>query len=161
MILNLVPKDHSLLRAKLAPFDFTNSPTDPIQLAKDLTETMLSNNGIGISANQCGLPYRVFAMKSNPVFVCYNPKIVDISQEALYLEEGCLTYPNYYVKIKRPKKIKVRFTMPNGQVETRIFDGMTARIFQHELDHLDGVLFMSRATLYHRQQAEKKSRKVA
>lgn len=161
MILNLVPKDHSLLRAKLEPFDFTNPPTDPIQLAKDLTETMLSNNGIGISANQCGLPYRVFAMKSNPVFVCYNPKIVDISQEELYLEEGCLTYPNYYVKIKRPKKIKVRFTMPNGQVETRIFDGMTARIFQHELDHLDGVLFMSRATLYHRQQAEKKSRKVA
>jgi peptide deformylase len=138
-----------------------NPPTDPIQLAKDLTETMLQNNGIGIAANQCGLPYRVFAIRSNPVLVCFNPRIVDLSSEELYLEEGCLTFPNYYVKVKRPKKIKVRFTMPNGQVDTRIFDGMTARIFQHELDHLDGILFMSRATKYHRDQAEKKARKAA
>jgi len=161
MILDLVPKTHSLLQTKLENFDFMNPPTDPIQLAKDLTETMLQNNGIGIAANQCGLPYRVFAIRSNPVLVCFNPRIVDLSSEELYLEEGCLTFPNYYVKVKRPKKIKVRFTMPNGQVDTRIFDGMTARIFQHELDHLDGILFMSRATKYHRDQAEKKARKAA
>lgn len=161
MILDLVPKDHSLLTTKLEPFDFTNPPTDPIQLAKDLTETMIAKNGIGIAANQCGLPYRVFAIRSNPVLVCFNPKIVDASTEEIYLDEGCLTYPNYYVKIKRPKKIKVRFTMPNGTTETRVFEGITARIFLHEYDHLEGVLFMSRATLYHRQQAEKKSRKVA
>lgn len=161
MILDLVPKDHSLLTTKLEPFDFTNPPTDPIQLAKDLTETMIAKNGIGIAANQCGLPYRVFAIRSNPVFVCFNPKIVDTSTEEIYLDEGCLTYPNYYVKIKRPKKIKVRFTMPNGMTETKVFEGITARIFLHEYDHLDGILFMSRATLYHRQQAEKKSRKVA
>ena len=161
MILDLVPKDHSLLTTKLEPFDFFNPPTDPIQLAKDLTETMISNQGIGLAANQCGLPYRVFAMRSNPVFVCFNPRIVDRGDEQIYLEEGCLTFPNYYVKIKRSKKIRVRFTMPNGQTDTKTFDGITARIFQHELDHLDGVLFMSRATLYHRQQAEKKSRKAA
>lgn len=161
MIMDLVPKDHDLLTTKIEPFDFSNPPVDPIQLATDLTETMIAKNGIGLAANQCGLPYRVFAIRSNPVFVCFNPRIVDASEEKIYLEEGCLTYPNYYVKIKRSKKIKVRFTLPNGHTETRIFDGITARIFQHELDHLNGIHFMTRATLYHRQQAEKKLRKVA
>lgn len=155
MIMDLVPKDHNLLTTKLENFDFSNPPTDPIQLAKDLTETMLHHSGIGLAANQCGLPYRVFVIKSNPVLACFNPRIVDISSEQVYLEEGCLTFPNYYVRVQRPKKIKVRYTYPNGQTVTQIYDGMTARIFQHELDHLNGVLFQSRATLYHRQQADK------
>lgn len=158
MIIDLIPKDHDLLRTKLEPFDFSNPPTDPIQLAKDLTETMLHHNGIGLAANQVGLPYRVFVIKSNPVLACFNPKIVSQSGEEIELEEGCLTFPNYYVKIRRPKQIRVRYTYPNGETVTQIYDGMTARIFQHELDHLNGVLFMSHATLYRRQQAEKNAK---
>ena len=158
MIMNLVPKDHDLLTTKLELFDFLNPPTDPVQLAKDLTETMLHQNGFGLSSNQVGLPYRVFVIKANPILACFNPRIVDTSSEQIYLEEGCLTFPNYYVKVQRPKKIKVRYTYPNGQTVTQIYDGMTARIFQHELDHLNGVLFQSRATLYHREQAEKNAK---
>lgn len=155
MILDLVPRDHALLTTELETFDFSNPPTDPIQLAKDLTETMLHHNGMGLAANQVGLPYRVFVIKANPVIACFNPKIVSINGEHVELEEGCLTFPNYYVKIRRPKQIRVRYTQPNGNIVTHIYDGMTARIFQHELDHLDGVLFQSRATLYRRQQADK------
>lgn len=160
MIMQLVPKDHDLLTTKLESFDFFNPPTDPIQLAKDLTETMLHHNGIGLAANQCGLPYRVFVIKANPILACFNPKIVSMTGEQIDLEEGCLTFPNYYVKIRRPKQIRVRYTYPNGHTVTEIYDGMTARIFQHELDHLDGILFKSRATLYHREKAERAAKRA-
>lgn len=161
MILDLVPKDHSLLTTKLENFDFSNPPTDPIQLAKDLTETMLHHNGMGLAANQVGLPYRVFVIKSNPILACFNPRIVSQTGEEIDLEEGCLTFPNYYVKIRRPKQIRVRYTYPNGETVTQIYDGMTARIFQHELDHLDGILFQSRATLFHKEQAERRAKRSA
>lgn len=160
MIHELVEKTNPILTQPTLPFSFTEPPTDPIQLAKDLTETMLAKNGIGLAANQIGLPYRVFVMKSNPIICCFNPKIVSQVGEEITLEEGCLTFPNYYVKIRRPKQIRVRYTYPNGETVTEIYDGMTARIFQHELDHLDGVLFMSRATLFHREQAERASKRA-
>jgi peptide deformylase len=121
---------------------------------------MLHHNGIGLAANQVGLPYRVFVIKSNPILACFNPKIVSITGEEVDLEEGCLTFPNYYVKIRRPKMIRVRYTYPNGNTVTEIYDGITARIFQHELDHLNGVLFTSRATLYHRERAERNAKRA-
>lgn len=161
MILNLVAKDHPLLQTKLDTFDFDNPPTEPNQLARDLAETMLANNGIGLAANQCGLPYRVFVIKSNPILCCFNPRIVDVSTQEVYLEEGCLTFPGLFYKIKRPRKIKVRYTQPNGETVTQVYEGITARIFQHELDHLDGVLFSSRASLFHREQAERRVKKGA
>ena len=154
-ILNVVSHTDPILRRKMEPFDFTNPPTDPIQLAKDLTETMISQNGLGLAANQVGLPYRVFVLTGEQVYACFNPKIVSASPEQVYINEGCLSYPGMVVKIKRPQSIRVRFTMPNGATETMKFEGLTARCFQHEMDHLDGIVHLSRATLYHRQQAVK------
>jgi peptide deformylase len=76
------------------------------------------------------------------------------------LEEGCLSYPNLFVKIKRPKSIKVRFTTPDGETSTKTFTGMTARVFLHELDHLDGIAHTSRANRYHLDQAKKLVKKM-
>jgi peptide deformylase len=113
--------------------------------------------GIGIAANQVGVPYRVFAMRGHPEnFVCYNPKIVQPSEQQIVLEEGCLTYPGLFVKVKRPQHIRVRFQTPNGDMRTETYTGMTARIFQHELDHLDGIIFYNKASRYHRDQALRK-----
>jgi peptide deformylase len=75
------------------------------------------------------------------------------------LEEGCLTFPGLTVKIKRPQHIRVRFTKPNNETITRQFTGMTARIFQHELDHLDGIIFYNRANRFHRDRALEKWRR--
>lgn len=150
MIHKLVPDDHPILRTKMEDFDFVNPPTDPIQLAKDLTESMIANNGLGLSANQIGLPYRVFAINGNPVYVCFNPRIVDQTNSNIVLmDEGCLSFPNLFLKIKRPRIIKVRFTKPNGETETLKFDGMTARCFQHELDHLNGIVYTDKVSTYH------------
>jgi peptide deformylase len=102
---------------------------------------MISHGGIGLAANQIGLPYRAFAMASNPILVVFNPLIVDQTSDSIELEEACLSFPNMILKIKRPSIIRVRYTLPNGITETHKFIGITSRIFQHEIDHLNGVLF--------------------
>jgi peptide deformylase len=148
-----------LIYEAIDKFDFQNPPVDPIVLADDLAQTMLANNGIGLAANQCGLPYRVFAIRGEQVIVCFNPIIVDSSKEQVYLEEGCLSFPNLFIKVKRPANIKVRYTEPNGNVVTQVFKGLTSRIFQHELDHLDGVTYQQRASTLNLDKARQQKKK--
>lgn len=149
MIFDLVDPSHPALSQQIQPFDFASPPTDPIQFAKDLYETMMHHNGLGLAANQCGFPYRAFALKANPGIVCFNPRIVDETTEQLYLDEGCLTFPYLVLKVKRPKNIKVRYIEPNGNVVTQKFIGMTARVFLHEYDHLQGINFKHKANPIH------------
>ena len=125
-------------------FDFQNPPLDPAKIAHILARTMIEQKGLGLAAPQIGLPVRAFVMMSNPVLCCFNPKIVDRTSKMIILEEGCLTFPGLYLKIPRPEIIKVRFTLPNGETKTEKFIGMSARIFQHELDHLNGILYTNR-----------------
>ena len=142
MILKLLECDSPILRQEMELFDFANPPTNPVELYNNLAETMIEYHGLGLSANQVGLPYRAFVLRAEEVIGCFNPKIVDYSSETILMEEGCLSNPGLFVKIKRPKKIKTRYTLPNGETVTKVFDGITARCFQHELDHLDGVCFI-------------------
>ena len=159
MIRDLVDCNDPILRLPLEKFDFSNPPTDPLELAIDLAETCLHHNGLAIAANQVGLPYRVFVIRGDEIITCFNPTIVDESTETIVLEEGCLSFPGLFVKVKRPKKIKVRYTEPNGETVTQIFDGFTARVFQHELDHLNGIVYISRANRFHLEQARKRVKK--
>lgn len=138
-------------------FDFTNPPFDPIEFAQKMIAFMYEKNGLGLAANQVGVPYRIFAMRGAPEnFVCFNPKIVGSSTDKVVLEEGCLSYPGLLVKVKRPSMVRVRFNTPNGDTMTKTFIGMSARIYQHELDHLDGVKFFEKANKFHRDQAFRK-----
>ena len=160
MILDLVDCNDPILREEMERFDFSNPPVDPYELAANLAETMLENNGLGLSANQCGLPYRVFVMHSEPLpLVFFNPRIVDVSEEQVILEEGCLSFPGLYIKIKRPRRIKVRYQEPNGNTTTQVFEDLSARVFQHELDHLNGIVHTRRANRYHIEQARKAMKK--
>lgn len=154
----LVDDRDPILRKLLDKFDFANPPTDPIQLSYDLIETMKKNHGLGLSANQIGLPYRVFVMETLPVLVCFNPLVVDSSEETIRFLEGCLSYPNLFVNITRPRVIRVRFTMPNGETITHKFQDLTARIYLHEVDHLDGKAFYERASLMERRRAFNKAK---
>ena len=138
----------NLLLETLDPFDFNNPPVDPIQLAVELTETMLFHNGLGLAANQCGLPYRLCVVRSDPIIAMFNPKLVDWSEDFDVLDEGCLSFPNLLVKVRRPKRIRVRYTRPNGETVTERYAGMTARIMCHEIQHLDGILFTHQMTKF-------------
>lgn len=148
-ILVLMKSGDPVLSQKTEEFDFKTPPTDPIQLAKDLYETMIENKGLGLAAPQVGLSYRAFAMYAVPGIVCFNPRIVSFTEEQILMEEGCLSFPNLIIKIKRPRAIRARYTEPNGNVQTVQMDGMTARVYQHELDHLDGIIMQRKANSIH------------
>jgi peptide deformylase len=160
MIKEILDRTAPILREKMPAFDFHNPIMDPLQLYTDLAETMRENEGMGLSANQIGVRTRAFVIRAEEIIGIFNPRVVDESSETVTLEEGCLSYPNLFVKIKRPKSIKVRFTTPDGQTTTKTFTGMTARVFLHELDHLDGIAHTSRANRYHLEQAKKLVKKL-
>ena len=150
-----------ILTTTMEEFDFLNPPENPLDISLELMKSMNEHNGIGLAANQIGKPYRVFTMRGHPEnYVCFNPRIVYMSEEQIVLEEGCLSFPNLIIKIKRPKNIRVRFQTPTGVVETKVFEGLTARVFQHEMDHLNGILFYKRANRIHKEQAFKKMEKL-
>ena len=124
-----------------------------------MRELMCASRGIGLAAPQVGLMTRMFVM-GNPdqidlVIPVFNPKIVDVEEEEVFIEEGCLSSPGLFIKIKRPQVIRVRYTNFLGITDTMQFSGMTARIFQHEIDHLDGVLYTSKANYLNLEIAKK------
>lgn len=155
--MNLVKPNDPILTKSCEPFDFSNPAFDPVEFAQELVKHMYEWNGLGLAASQVGTPCRVFAMRGQPEnFVCYNPRVVQPSEQEVILEETSLTYPGLIVKIKRPQHVRVRFQTPNGDTRTETFTGMTARVFQHYLDHIEGVLYFNRANRYYRDIAFKK-----
>lgn len=158
MILDLVPHNAEILRKKCAPFDFNAG--DAIKLAVDLAETMLSHSGLGLAAPQVGIDARVIAIASNPVGVLFNPIIVDSSEAITELEESCLSFPGLSLSVKRPRLIRVRYSLPNGDVVTKQFSDMTARVICHEVDHLNGVTIIEAQEGLKRDMARKRWRKM-
>ena len=157
--MNLVNHDDPILTKECENFDFSNPPFDPIDFAHEIVKNMHNWNALGVSANQVGIPYRVFAMRGSPQnFVCFNPKIVHKSEETIVLEEVSLNFPGLIVKIKRPQEVRVRFSTPNGDTRTETFKGFSARVFQQMVDNLDGILYYNNASRYHRDRALSKWR---
>ena len=155
--MKLVKFSDPILKQPSKNFDFINPPFDIIEFSQKLVRMMYESNGITLAAIQVGVPYRIFAMRGAPEnFICVNSKVVMPSKETIRLEETSLTYPGLIVKIKRPQHCRVRFAMPNGDVRTDTFTGITARVFQHSTDFLDGKLFYHGANPIHRTQALKK-----
>lgn len=156
----LVPEDDPILRETLSDFNFLDPPVDPIELAHELAQHCMHYAGIGLASNQIGLPYRAFCILAQEIIVAYNPVIVDRSETKQYeMEEACLSLPGIVAKVKRPESIKVRYTLPNSERITRIYTGMTARVMQHEIDHLNGILFIDHLSKLAYDMALKKAEK--
>jgi len=157
---NLSEPGDMVLREPLQNFDFSNPPMDPVELAQELVGHMRHYGGIGLSANQLGLPYRVFCMEGEPSMVCFNPVITATAGEDIMLDEGCLTYPGFYLKKTRPSLVRVRFTDPFGDASVQKFTGMTARCFQHEMEHMEGQNFMMGVSSFKLQRAKQAQDKL-
>lgn len=162
-MLKIVTHPNPILEEQLPEFDFSNPITDPVQLEKDMIETMLANNAIGLAANQVGLKTRVFVMghrqfKENAQ-AFFNPKIIGVTDDSLEDEEGCLSFPNVYVKIKRPRGVLVRFQNSKGEEQEAEFFGYECRCFLHEYDHLEGITYKDRSSQLKWALAVKKSLK--
>ena len=158
MKLNLVKETDPILFKECNDFDFENPETDPVELAKNLNETMIHHKGLGLSANQVGLSYKVFVVRVEDETPCafFNPRIVDISENKVSMQEGCLSFPLLFLKVKRPDAVKVRYEDENGNTMTNTFTGITARVVLYEYDHLKGQVFTNVA---HRFESERGLRK--
>lgn len=153
MIYKVVKYGDPILRQKLKPTDFkTLEPILP-QLIKDMEETCLSVHGVGLAANQIGLSYRMAVIlipssdkKNAPLqrVVIINPELVEKRGEAVE-EEGCLSLPGLWVEIPRATDVTLEFTDETGTHRRMRARGLLAKAFQHEMDHLDGHLFIDHA----------------
>ena len=137
----LVGEKEYVLHRPTEDFDFTNPPVDPVYLANSLFETMFRYKGLGLSANQCGLSLRVFVAGLDPSNkqVFFNPRVLETSVITELGEEGCLSFPHLFMKVKRPTMVRLAYQHVNGEHKEDTFHGLTARVILHECDHMDGV----------------------
>ena len=155
-ILKLVDFYDPILRTPTNPFDFANRK-DAEYITYSLVETMSHYGGLGLSANQVGLKDRVCVVNmGKEAWVMFNPEIIESSGKIADFQEGCLSYPGLYVKCNRLDHIKVRFQAVGGQVIEQEFDGLTAVCVQHEIDHLDGIVYTSRISPITLEKAKRK-----
>jgi len=159
LLYNVLGQNDPILKIPSEKFDFQNPQMDPKELAIILSETMVDKKALGLSAPQLGISLSVIVVgdytDKNSCMALFNPKVVDTFGDLVYYEEGCLSFPGLFIKIKRPSGIKVRFTDQFGETTTTKFSGLTARSILHEIDHLNGLLFTSRANLVHLVKAKK------
>ena len=145
MIRDLVKSDDSILHRRIKPCGVN---LDRHFISKTLVENMFHHDGVGLSANQIGMDVRAFAMvrdiEYNDVIVCFNPRIVSRSNECVWCEEGCLSFPDQFINVQRPDKITVKYEDEDGKDHKISLSGFTARVFQHEFDHLNGIDFTQR-----------------
>jgi peptide deformylase len=139
---------------------------DRKELTKTMFETMRKYGGLGLSANQVGLPFNMFVMGDHPQIengmklACFNPVIISSSEEkGTVMKEGCLTFPFVFLSITRPRKVVVKYEDENGELKEGHLDGMISRIFQHEYDHMLGRLFTENASKMKLDMAYKKAEK--
>lgn len=138
--------DSSLLHIVCAPAEF-RYPERNLHLAQKLTQLMIAEKGVGLAANQVGHNIRLFVMfVDREIFHCFNPEIIDYGDQIELSKEGCLSYPGEVCQVPRYKKILARFYNTRGNPQERVFTGLAARCFQHELDHLNGITMHERMT---------------
>mgnify|MGYP001615519383 CR=1 FL=1 len=144
-------KEEKFLRRKTPSFDFSKFKKNEIQEAiKEMKSAIKKDKGIGLSANQIGLNWRFFIAEipgdkgKMKFYTIFNPCILKISKEKIILEEGCLSVPGIWGLVERPEQIILIGSDKNGKKTKFKAGGLSARVFQHEIDHLNGVLFIDR-----------------
>ena len=144
-IKDLVEPEHQLFHHRINSCSYN---LDRHHLSRVLIDNMIHHEGIGISANQIGIWERAFAMvrdlENNEVMVCFNPRIIKSYSEEVEMEEGCLSYPELFLKIKRPDKIIVKYEDEDKKTHKIKLQGLASRVFQHEYDHMEGIDFTQR-----------------
>ena len=162
--MKLVKETNSILYKRCDPFDFNEPIIDPYQLVDQLHKIRREGKGVGLAAPQVGLATQVLVIGMGDFTTegvsdydqCFfNPVITRFSDETIVMIEGCLSFPDLVVKVKRPKDIEVTWYSEEGSEVSQSFGGMTSRILQHEIDHLDGITFIKRADRYHLHKAQK------
>ena len=145
MILQLTPNTHPILHERVKP---CSKDLDRPEMSRILKENMVHYGGVGLSANQIGIGERVFIMMLNmeteETITCFNPRIIKRYDDNVWCEEGCLSFPDEIINIERPDRIVVKYEDEDGKDHKIKLSGMAARVFLHEFDHLEGIVFTQR-----------------
>lgn len=155
MVYPIVAYGHPVLKKQAQEIE--KDDIDVKQLAEDMFETMHNASGIGLAAPQIGKSIRMFIADATPLEdedigewkqVFINPEIIEEHGDDWAFEEGCLSIPNIREDVLRPAKLKISYFDENWEKHTEDFDGMQARIIQHEYDHIEGILFTDHLTAF-------------
>ena len=167
--LKLIPPTDPRVQSAIAPFNNDMLKDEGFKDRKELSEamfdTMKKYGGIGLSANQVGLPFNMFVIGDHPEveknlkMTCFNPIIISSSVEEEVMKEGCLTFPFVFLSITRPRKVVVKYEDENGDLKEGSLDGMISRVFQHEYDHMLGKTFVDGVSKMKLDMAYKKAQK--
>ena len=168
--LKLIPPTDPRVQCAIAPFSDDMLKDEGFKNRKELSEamfdTMKKYGGIGLSANQVGLPFNMFVLGDHPdveknlKMTCFNPMIISSSVEEETMKEGCLTFPFVFLSITRPRKVVVKYEDENGDLKEGSLDGMISRVFQHEYDHMLGKTFVDGVSKMKLDMAYKKAEKM-
>ncbi len=153
------------LKAKADPIGSVD--TELRRLADDMLETMYDAPGIGLAAPQVGILQRMLVMDcvkeedaAPQPMVLINPEILEVSEERSVYDEGCLSIPDQYAEVERPAEVTVQWMDLDGKTQKERFDGLWATCVQHEIDHLDGKLFIDYLKPLKRQMITRKMQKL-
>jgi len=146
--------EEKILRRKTPDFDFKSAKNEIREVIKKMRAIIKKENGVGLSANQIGLDWRLFiaeipSEKGKPKFYAiFNPDIIKASKNKIILEEGCLSVPGIWGLVERSEQIVlIGFDKNEKKIKIKAW-GLLARVFQHEVDHLNGILFIDRANKF-------------
>ena len=159
----LVP--HPALRQKANKLKIISK--EDIKIANHMMDAMIKAPGVGLAANQVGILKQIvtinFEDKENNKkanYILFNPSIIQYSEETLLVEEGCLSLPEQYAEVERPKEMILEYINENEKIIEKQIDGFEARILQHEIDHLSGKLFVDYLSSLKRNMLIKKVKKL-
>ncbi|MGB3540953.1 MAG: peptide deformylase [Mesorhizobium sp.] len=154
-----------VLRQLSKPVERVDTPLR--KLADDMLETMYDAPGIGLAAIQIGEPLRMLVIdlakedEEPAPYVFINPEILERADERSVYEEGCLSIPDYYAEVERPASVRVKYLDRDGKSQEMEAEGLMATCLQHEIDHLDGVLFIDHISKLKRDIVVRKFKKLA
>lgn len=145
MILSILTYPNDILRKPTEPVTFPLS-TEIKKLTRDMIDTVKNADGIGLAAPQVGKSFKLIIVnleKSGvPLIALYNPKVVSKGFKKLEIEEGCLSIPGVFGKVKRPQKVTIEAQSPEGKIVRFTDEGWVSRVAQHEIDHINGKLII-------------------
>jgi peptide deformylase len=165
-MLKLIKSHNPILKKRLLDFDFLNPIMNSKDLEEQMIQLMIESNGRGLAANQVGVEARVFIMKTELLhgvhtpFALFNPILLAKDDELVEDYEGCLSFPNLFLAIKRSKNVVAQFLDRDNKEYIIEFKDIDARCFLHELDHLNGICFTDGISQLKLELAKKKQRKL-
>jgi len=151
---------HQDLFTKLVDIDKKDIKSDTFtQIGSSMLEILKKKGGVGLSANQVGLPFRMCVTDIGDPKIMINPRITKMSEKRMESQEGCLSLPGVIITINRHNTITVEYEDVTGETESETISGLLSCCIQHEIDHLNGILMINRLTEYHKSKAMKQLHK--